>query len=326
VIAIATPPISPGILPPSGSLLGQRSLLGRAPPVALHADGSQVGELWRLYIDPDLGSRPLNTITRADVEAVVEAAPSPWRAQDAVKVLRMTLGRATKAGKIATNPASGIELPKIEHHEPRTLSAEELERLVEAMPDRWRAFVLVAAYSSLRFSELVGLRVDRLELPRNRLRVEEKITEAGHLIAGAPKTERSRRTVTIPDFVTFELAEHLRRYPPGPNGFVFTMPKGGPVRRQTFYHRVWGPALEAAGLQGFRFGQLRHTGATMALEAGANPVLVAFRLGHVSTRMVEQHYAGRLDRADKEIAEALGARHGAARLRHAEGSRSQDRT
>ena len=43
---------------------------------------------------------------------------------------------------------------------------------------------------------------------------------------------------------------------------------------------------------------------------------------HVSTRMVEQHYAGRLDRADKEIAEALGARHGAARLRHAEGSAS----
>ena len=119
------------------------------------------------------------------------------------------------------------------------------------MPDRWRAFVLVAAYSTLRFSELVGLRVERLELPRNRL-LEEKITEAGHLIAGAPKTERSRRTVTIPDFVTFELAEHLRRCPPGPNGFVFTMPMGGLVRRQMFYHRVWGPALEAAGLQGFR--------------------------------------------------------------------------
>jgi len=43
------------------------------------------------------------------------------------------------------------------------------------------------------------------------------------------------------------------------------------------------------------------------LEAGANPVLVAFRLGHTSTRMVEQHYAGRLDRADKEIASALDA-------------------
>jgi hypothetical protein len=48
----------------------------------------------------------------------------------------------------------------------------------------------------------------------------------------------------------------------------------------------------------------------MALEAGANAVLVAFRLGHVSTRMVEQHHAGSLDRADKEIAGALGTRHG----------------
>jgi integrase len=193
------------------------------------------------------------------------------------------------------------------------------------MEPRWKAFVLVAAYSSLRFSELVALRVDRLELPRNRIRVEEKITEAGHLIAGAPKTERSRRTVTLPEFVTFALAEHVGRYPPGTGGLVFTMPEGGPVRRQNFYHRVWGPALQAAGIQGFRFGQLRHTGATMALEAGANPVLVAFRLGHTSTRMVEQHYAGRLDRADKEIAEALDARHGAACVRHPEGSGSRGR-
>lgn len=60
------------------------------------------------------------------------------------------------------------------------------------------------------------------------------------------------------------------------------------------------PALSRAGLKGFRFGQLRHTGATLALEAGGHPVLVAFQLGHTSTRMLEQHYAGRLDRADRE--------------------------
>jgi integrase len=221
---------------------------------------------------------------------------------------------------LASNPAAGVEVPKIERCEPRTLSAEELERLVDAMPDPYRALVLVAAYSSLRWSELVALRAERLDLMRKRIRVEEKITEAGRLIVGTPKTERSRRAVSIPEFVTFELSEHLRRYPPGPDGFVFTAAKGGPIRRPAFYRLVWKPALERADLRGFRFGQLRHTGATMALEAGANPVLVAFRLGHTSTRMVEQHYAGRLDRADKEIASALDARHGAARMRHAEAS------
>ena len=263
-------------------------------------------EIWRLYLEP-LARRPLNSISRADIEDVLATAPSPVRARDVHKVARMILGRALRTGKIGTNAASGIDLPKIERREPRTLSAEELERLIDVMPARYRAFVLTAAYSSLRWSELVALRVARLDLVRNRIRVEEKLTEAGHLIAGEPKTERARRAVTIPEFVTLELAEHLRRYPPGPSGFVFTAPKGGPIRRQTFYHRVWGPALQAAGLVGFRFGQLRHTGATMALEAGANPVLVAFRLGHTSTRMVEQHYAGRLDRADKEIASALDA-------------------
>jgi hypothetical protein len=40
----------------------------------------------------------------------------------------------------------------------------------------------------------------------------------------------------------------------------------------------------------------------------------------LGTRPGEQHDAGRFDRADKEIAEALDARHGAARVRHAEGA------
>jgi integrase len=114
-----------------------------------------------------------------------------------------------------------------------------------------------------------------------------------------------------------ELAEHLRRYPPGEDGLVFTAERGGVIRRPAFGRFVWRPALARAGLEGFRFGQLRHTGATLALEAGANPFLVAFRLGHTTTRMLEQHYAGRLDRADRELARALDA---AARMRHAEGS------
>jgi integrase len=273
-------------------------------------------EIWRLYLQP-LAPLPLAAITPADVEDVIRGRS---RAADIHKVLRAILGRAVKAGKIATNPATAVSVGAREHTEPRTLSGEELDALVEAMPDRYRAFVLVAAYSSLRWSELVALRASRCDLLRDVIRVEEKITEAGHLIHGAPKTERSRRAVTLPHGVTLELAEHMRRYSPGESGLVFTAPRGGVIRRQTFYRRVWTPALERSGLQGFRFGQLRHTGATLALDAGANPLLVAMRLGHTSTRMLEQHYAGRFDRADRELARALD---GAARMRHAEGSKDQ---
>ncbi len=104
-------------------------------------------EIVRLYLAP-VSLRPLNTLTRADVEDAVRTGGS--RAADVHKVLRAILGRAVKAGKIAANPAVGVDVRRRAYPEPRTLSGEELDRLVEAMPDRFKTLVLVAAYSSLR--------------------------------------------------------------------------------------------------------------------------------------------------------------------------------
>ena len=86
----------------------------------------------------------------------------------------------------------------------------------------------------------------------------------------------------------------------------FTAPEGGPVRRHNFRNRVWVPATTTAGLEGFPFKNLRHTGASLAIAAGANPLLVAARLGHTSTRMVEKHYVSLFEGLDREIGERLG--------------------
>lgn len=266
-------------------------------------------EVWRTLIAPKLGTGSLGSITRADVEAVVHSAGerSAWRANDALKVTRRLLSAAVDAEAIVRNPAARVPAPKIEQDEPWILTPEEVERLADAVPERYRALVLVGAYGSLRWSELVALRVDRLDLPRRRVRVESKLVEAGHLIEGEPKTKRSRRWVTLPEFVTLALAEHIRLFPPGKDGLVFTAPQGGPLRRHTFRSRVWTKAATAADLEGFAFRHLRHTGATMALASGVSPVLVAFRLGHASTRMIEQHYGRLIESMDAEIADRLNA-------------------
>jgi integrase len=282
-------------------------------------------ELWRNYIAPVLGRSRIASITRDDVEAVVTRAArvSPWRELDALKVTRRVLSAAVKAGAITRNPASGVETTRIHQDEPRTLEREELERLLDHVPDRYQALVLTAAYSGLRWSELAGLKVYRLDLPRNRIRVEETLVEAGHLMTGPPKTERSRRWVTLPQSVTFAIAEHLRLHPS--SEYVFTSPNGGPLRRQNFMRRVWRPAVQRAGLEGFRFRNLRHSHATWALESGVSPVLVAFRLGHASTRMIEAHYASLLESMDEAIAESLEAPAGYLRDRQGSQSRSGSR-
>ena len=111
----------------------------------------------------------------------------------------------------------------------------------------------------------------------------------------------------MPDFVAFALADHVQKYPTGSDALVFTAPKGGPIRRPAFYRLVWSKATQAAGLEGFPFRSLRHTGATLVLQEGTSPVLVAFRLGHASTAMIERHYGELGEGFDREIADRLSA-------------------
>jgi integrase len=264
--------------------------------------------IWRKYVEPTLGPRRLGSITREDIRRILRPAAvvSAWRHNDTLKVIRRVLSAAVDAEHIGRNPAAGIPMMHIDQEEPWVLTPAEIEALVDAMPERYQALVLTAAYGSLRWSELIALTDRDLDLLRNRIRIDHTLVEAGTLIAGEPKTKRSRRWVTLPDFVTYAISEHLRLYP-GRDGLVFTAERGGPIRRPAFHRLVWKKATTAAGLEGFQFRDLRHTGATLALQEGVSPVLVAFRLGHTTTRMIETNYGRLIESMDADIAARLSS-------------------
>jgi len=87
---------------------------------------------------------------------------------------------------------------------------------------------------------------------------------------GPPKTRASRRMVGMPRFVVEELAAHLAGAT-DPEAFVFTAPQGGPLRVTGFRARVWRPVTRAAGVDGPRNHDLRHTAVALWIAAGANP-------------------------------------------------------
>lgn len=93
---------------------------------------------------------------------------------------------------------------------------------------------------------------------------------------------------------------------PGADAYVFTSPENTPIERSNFRDRVWRPAARAAGLEGLRFHDLRHTAGTLAARTGATTKEIMVRLGHASSRaaMIYQHAA---DERDRLIAERLGA-------------------
>jgi integrase len=148
----------------------------------------------------------------------------------------------------------------------------------------------VLAYAGLRWGEVAALRVHRVDLARRRLEVDEANTEVGgHVVEGTTKNHE-RRSVPIPRFLADELAEHL--VGKKPDDLVFTSPKGGVLRNTNFRSRFFDPAAEQAGLAGLTPHELRHTAASLAVQAGANVKVVQQMLGHASAAMTLDVYAG----------------------------------
>jgi integrase-like protein len=81
----------------------------------------------------------------------------------------------------------------------------------------------------------------------------------------------------------------------------------------SFRARVWRPATRAAGLDGLRIHDLRHTAVALWIAAGANPKEVAARAGHASVSFTLDRYGHLYPEADTALRDRLDALYGAAR-------------
>jgi integrase len=179
--------------------------------------------------------------------------------------------------------------------------------LLDRVPPRYRALVLLATFASLRFGELAGLRRGQVDLEGCSVRIISSTAETddGRLIDDDPKSQAGRRRVAYAKEIAPELRWHLERVAqPGSNGLVFIGPKGGRLRRSTF-RRTWTKVRDAVGLPDLHLHDLRHTGNTMAAGQGASLRELMERMGHSSSRaaLIYQHATRERDEA---IAAGMG--------------------
>jgi len=148
---------------------------------------------------------------------------TPTTIAKAYRLLRRILNVAVEAGYLARNPCTVKGAGTEQAGEMRHASIPQLLALADAMPDRYRALVLVAGYGGLRWGELVGLRRRHVDLGAARVTVAEQVAEvAGKYMVGSPKTDAGRRVVTLPLVAVDALTEHLDQYAnTGPDGLVF---------------------------------------------------------------------------------------------------------
>jgi integrase len=208
-------------------------------------------------------------------------------------------------GAIARNPCNIRGAGEERSPERPVLSVDEVDLLAGTVPRRFRALILVAAYSGLRLGELLALRRSSIADGRVMVLGQRYYLNGVGKVMAPPKTSAGRRTVMLPRSVAVELNAHMRQYAePGADGFVFTGDKGGPLDRVQ-WGKVFRAARDRAGLPAdLKFHDLRHTGNTLAVQLGANQADLMARMGHAS-EAAARRYLHTTKARDEAIAEAL---------------------
>lgn len=126
--------------------------------------------------------------------------------------------------------------------------------------------VLLAASTGLRRGEVLALRWKDLDMDKGTLRVAQVVElVGGKLSLKEPKTERSRRTIALPDRLVAALrsyrreqAEHCLKLGCGRFELVFPTWEGK-LRNPSFFTKAFSREVIAAKLPRVTFHGLRHT-------------------------------------------------------------------
>lgn len=265
----------------------------------------------RTQIDPWLGRLDLVDLTPARVRRwrrdLLDAGAGTPTVAKAYRLLRAVMNTAVDDELIRRNPCRIRGADKDGSAERPVATIDQVFAIADAGRPWCRGLVLLAAFTELRWGELVELRRHNLDLGAEFVRVAGSTSEVrGVLIEG--RTTKSRagvREVGVPAAIVPDLREHLRRW--SEQGRVFVGPRGGRLLRSN-YSRHWNEAVEKAGLGqlGLHFHDLRHTANSFVASSATLRELMT-RMGHASPRAAPIYQHANRER-EREITEALSRR------------------
>jgi integrase/recombinase XerD len=207
-----------------------------------------------------------------------------------LSALRRLFQFLQRTRRLAADPTANIESPRLGRSLPKSLSEPEVESLLAA-PDtgseaglRDRAMLELLYATGMRVSELVGLRMDQVNLRQGVVRVIGKGDK--------------ERLVPVGEEAAAWLEKYMRTARPAllgntPATTLFPGRRGAPLTRQAFWHAIRRHAMKAGITRAISPHVLRHAFATHLLNHGADLRVVQMLLGHadLSTTQIYTHVA-----------------------------------
>jgi len=218
------------------------------------------------------------------------------------RVLFQALKQAVRWQMIIRNPCEAVDPPRPPRREVPHLTQEDLAILLKAArPSHFYPAILLAATTGLRRGEVLALRWSDVDLDGASLAVNLSLEETRKdgIRTKAPKTAKSRRTISLPAITVEELRRHkaqqgeerlklgLGRSEDVP---VFSDPAGEPIRPRDLT-KQFGRIVKMSKVRRISFHGLRHTHLTHLLQAGIHPKIASERAGHSSVSITLDVYS-----------------------------------
>ncbi|MFM9918266.1 tyrosine-type recombinase/integrase [Lacisediminihabitans sp. H27-G8] len=281
-------------------------------------------QIYARQVFPTLGSKRIGAITNSDIEKWIAKLTEtktvrtkeplhPSTIKHAFVSANKVFRYAIKHRLISHNPATGTDLPKVQHAQrfsPVFLSPAEVERLATKLdasaPDG--LFVRLASYTGLRAAEIIALQIRDVNLMRRQIEVKRTLVRTKDGWGeDSPKSEKSIRSVPLRRSLAALLQEYIAQHPhranpqaslwPGRNYGGYGEWRGALdwdklMDYESFYRRRFRPAAAKIGQPDLRFHDLRHTAASLFVASGMPLARVAAALGHADTATTYKVYLG----------------------------------
>ena len=281
------------------------------------------------HIVPHIGSLQLEKVSGASLNALYaklasqgkrdgKRGLSPRTVHHVHTCLHRAFRDAVRWGRLFRNPVDAADPPRVAgpgSREMKTWSAAQVRAFLEATKDDrlyplWRLLAL----TGMRRGEVLGVRWQDINLEAGRLAVRRSLIPlGGEVIVSEPKTARGRRSIAL-DVETVEVLkaqaakqlQEQQQFGEGwtDSGYLCTKEDGEPYHPEVA-SRYFRQAVRRAMLPMIRPHDLRHTHATLALQAGIHPKVVSERLGHANISITLDTYSHAIPAMQEEAAERI---------------------
>ncbi|UZT81251.1 site-specific integrase [Caproicibacterium sp. BJN0003] len=269
--------------------------------------------LFDKLIIPYFGEKPLCSITAANIRqwqaTLLETEFKPGKKYSATYLktvnnqITALFNYACRYYNLRENPCHKAgSMGKKNADEMQFWTLDEYKKFREAVKDKSRSFMAfqVLYYTGCRIGELMALTKADVDLSAGTISISKTYSRRnGEDVITPPKTPKSNRIIAIPSFLCDELRDYMATiYGLQEDGRIFPFTK-------YFLEHEMQRGCKISGVKKIRLHDLRHSHASLLIEMGFSPLLIADRLGHEKVETTLNTYSHLWPHKQEEVVSRL---------------------